>query len=78
MRIYLIEGNRGRIQIATRLYIHEGGHKDVLDLSLDDYNKIKHRLVNGMYVDIFGSKRYFRNEGIRDEVRFSSGISKIT
>lgn len=79
MKIYLIESNKGNIQIATKIYTHEGSHADVVELNVEEYNKIKDRINGyGMFTDDFGMRRFFRNEGVGDDVYFAGGIRKIT
>lgn len=78
MRIYLIESNKGNIQLATKIYTHEGSHTDIVELSIEEYNNIKSRMNDfGMFTDDFGNRRFFRNEGVGDEVYFAGGIRKI-
>lgn len=78
MKIYLIEGNTGKIHIATRLYIHDGSHGDVINIGLEGYTSIKDKLIKGEYfVDSRGSSWYLRNNGITNEVYFKNGIKNI-
>lgn len=80
MKIYLVESNKGKIQIATKLYLHEGSHKNIIEIDIQKYNLIKNKINNetGLFVDELGNNLYFRNHGVRNEVYFKTGIKNIT
>jgi hypothetical protein len=78
LKIYLMESMRGKIHLATKLYLHDGSHSDVLELTGDGYNNIAAELVDrNRYRDSFGNSWYLRNKGVNGEVYFAAGIRRI-
>lgn len=81
MKIYLIESTKGNIQLATSIYLHDGYHTDVYELSMSGYNKIKDKLEfknhGYVYTDSNNKKLKLRNYGVNGEVYFSNGIKNI-
>jgi len=81
MKIYLIESTKGNIQLATSIYLHDGFHEDIFELSIEGYNKIKDKMQfenhNYVYTDNNMNKWYLRNKGVNAEVYFSNGIKNI-
>ena len=65
MKLFVVISNKGKKYLADKIYLHDGSHTDIFEISAKCFNSLNIKKKNGLntYKDKNGNSWYFRWNG---------------